>query len=202
MEGIIFYWISWSIWISATFLMSKNNPIRTRLAVYVLILIIISNFQFQLGDFQLYGSGIYILLVAYASLRQERKRMILYLSVCSIIVAASYSSFHLYELFDPVWLFMKREWMLGILLCYLSVLMQKKLKFRVIIVMTGAVQGDILNALLLNRHSLPYAIGGFSFLDVCATACSLIFLWSLFENSSKYFEQYLPLHEKGNQKSS
>ncbi|SFA98350.1 hypothetical protein SAMN04488577_1971 [Bacillus sp. cl95] len=202
MEGILFYWISWSIWISATFILSKKNSIRTRLAVHILILIILSNYHVQLGNFQFYASGLYILLVAYASLRKERKRVILYLSVCSIIVAASYSSFHLYELFDPVWLFMKREWMLGILLCYLSILMQKKLKFRMIIVMTGAMQGDILNALLLSRHSLPYPIGGLSFLDVCATACSLIFLWSALEHSSKFFEQYLPFQEKGNQKSS
>jgi hypothetical protein len=202
MEGILFYWISWSFWIYFTFIMRKLHPGRTRLAAAILILIILSPIHFAFGQFKVYGGAVFILLTIYMYLTKERKRVRLYFFISSFIVAVACSTFRLFEIFDPVWLFLKREWMLGVILCYLTFLLQKSLKWRCFTLLAGGVQGEILSAFLLRKYGMAEPIAALGFLDVCAAASLLMFLWSGVKQASVQFENYFTYLEKENQKSS
>ncbi|WP_430755268.1 YphA family membrane protein [Niallia circulans] len=47
MEGSIFLFCTWCIWIITTFFMDKNNPKRTKYSIYILTAIILSPYQWE-----------------------------------------------------------------------------------------------------------------------------------------------------------
>jgi hypothetical protein len=92
--------------------------------------------------------------------------------------------------------------MMGILICYLSILLRKGLKERIIIVASGTMQGEILYAYILRKFDFPYSIGTLTYLDAFALTSILLVGWSLLENAGIYFENNFNLNQKGKQKSS
>lgn len=202
MEGAIFYWIYWMFWIYLTFFMEKQNPYRLKLTAIVLIVIIFSNYHFNIGSIELYSSGALLLVFSYMFLGQEKLYSLLYLFICSLIVSIAYVTFHLFEIFDPIWIIFKKEWMMGIVIAYLAILLQKTLKGRLLIVISGTMQGEFLYAFILSKYQFPYPIGSFAYLDACALTASLLAGWSFLENAGAILQNHFHFFEKGKQKSS
>lgn len=202
MEGAMFYWISWAFWVYLTFILNKQNPYRLKLAAAVLIVIILSNVHFMAGGFDVFASGLFLLLFSYLIVGREKRRAIIYFFICSFIVTIGYVAFHLFEIFDPVWIILKKEWMMGICFGYLSILLQKTLKGRLLIIVSGTMQGEILYAYILSKYHFPYSIGDFAYLDVCSLITALIVGWSCLENAGHFFQTHFSFIEKGKQKSS
>jgi hypothetical protein len=92
--------------------------------------------------------------------------------------------------------------MMGIALWYLAILLQKTLKGRLLILFAGAMQGEILYALILNKFQFPYLIGAYASLDVCSLTALLLVGWSALENVGTVMQSYFHFFEKGKQKSS
>lgn len=202
LEGVIFYWSCWAFWIYLTFILEKQNPYRVKLSAIVLIALILSNFQFLVGEFEVQASGLFILGISYLFLSHEKRGAIIYYFICAFIVSIAYVTFHLFEIFDPIWIIFKKEWMMGIGLWYLSILLQKSLKGRLIIIFAGAMQGEILFAYILNKFQFPYLIGAFSSLDVCSITALLLVGWSALENAGSILQNHFHFFEKDKQKSS
>lgn len=202
MEGAMFYWISWAAWVYITFNMDKKNPYRLKLAATVLIVIILSNSHFTLGNYEINVSGLFLLMVSYLFLSQERLGALLYLFIGSLIVTISYVTFHLFEIFDPIWIIFKKEWMMGIAIGYLAILLQKNLKGRLLIAISGTMQGEFLFAFILSEIHFSNPIGAFAYLDVCFLIAALLAGWSFLENAGTIFQNHIPFFEKGKQKSS
>jgi hypothetical protein len=202
MEGAMFYWICWSFWVYLTFILEKHHPYRLKLSVFVLLLIISSNFHFTFVEVEFYASGFYLLILSYAVISQEKIGAIFYYFICSFIVSMAYVTFHLFEIFDPIWIIFKKEWMMGICFGYLAILLQKTLKGRLLIILAGTMQGEFLYAYFLSKYQFPYTIGAFAYLDVCALISALLVGWSIFENAGVFLQNHLHFLEKGKQKSS
>jgi hypothetical protein len=202
MEGAMFYWICWSFWVYLTFILEKHHPYRLKLSVFVLLLIISSDFHFTFAKVEYYASGFYLLFLSYALISQEKIGAIFYYFICSFIVSMAYVTFHLFEIFDPIWIIFKKEWMMGICFGYLAILLQKTLKGRLLIILAGTMQGEFLYAHILSRYQFPYTIGAFAYLDVCALISALLVGWSIFENAGVFLQNHLHFLEKGKQKSS
>ncbi|EKN69616.1 membrane protein [Neobacillus bataviensis LMG 21833] len=202
MEGAMFYWICWSFWVYLTFLQNKKNPYRLKLSAIILILLFLSNFQFVAGSFEIKAGGLFLLITSYFFLSGEKRRAIIYYFICSLIVSIAYVTFHLFEVFDPVWIIFKKEWMMGIIFGYLVILLQKTLKGRLLIIMIGTMQGEFLYAFILNKFPFPYPIGAFEYLDGCALIVVLLVGWSLLENAGSISQNHFHFFEKGKQKSS
>jgi hypothetical protein len=201
-EGEIFYWTCWAFWIYLTFLLEKQNPYRMKLAAIVLIILILSNIQFKVSVFEIQASGLFILGISYLFISQEKRTAIIYYFICAVIISIAYVTFHLFEIFDPIWIIFKKEWMMGIVLWYLAILLQKTLKGRLLILFAGAMQGEILYALILNKFQFPYLIGAYASLDVCSLTALLLVGWSALENVGTVMQNYFHFFEKGKQKSS
>ncbi|MFL6555731.1 MAG: hypothetical protein ACJ8MO_06420, partial [Bacillus sp. (in: firmicutes)] len=182
MEGAIFYWVFWGFWIYLTFILEKQNPYRLKLAAIIVIVLILSNVQFPVGEFEIQASGLFILGSCYLFMSQEKRGALIYFFICSFIVSIAYVTFHLFEIFDPIWIIFKKEWMMGITMSYLAILLQKTLKGRLLILFAGAMQGEILYAFILNKFQFPYIIGTFAYLDVCSLTALLLTGWSTLEN--------------------
>ncbi|WML25770.1 hypothetical protein [Neobacillus sp. OS1-33] len=202
MEGEIFYWTCWAFWIYLTFLLEKQNPYRIKLAASVLIVLILSNIQIKVSVFEIQASGLFILGISYLFISQEKRTAIIYYFICAVIISITYVTFHLFEIFDPIWIIFKKEWMMGIVLWYLAILLQKTLKGRLLILFAGAMQGEILYALILNKFQFPYLIGAYASLDVCSLTALLLVGWSALENVGTVMQSYFHFFEKGKQKSS
>ncbi len=202
MEGAMFYWICWLLWIYVTFFMDKKNNFRFRLSVIILVVINLADQHFTLGRFEIYSGGICLLILSYILFSQEKGRAIFYYFICSYIITMAYVTFHLFEIFDPIWIIFKKEWMMGICFGYLAVLLQKTLKCRLLIIICGTMQGELLYAYILSKFELPYSIGALAYLDVCSLTVILLVIWSFLENGGSILQQYFHFFEKGKQKSS
>ena len=202
MEGTTFYLIFWTLWIFLTFFIDRQNPYRLKLSIIVLIAIFLSEFHYDLGNDQLYASGFFLLLITYFLFSREKRSTIIYNFICSYIVTLSYVSFHLFEIYDPIWIIINKQWMIGIFLGYLVIILQKSLKGRLLIILSGTMQGEILYAYILKKYQFPYSIGGFDYLDVLSLITMLLVGWSCFENAGFIFQNHFHFNGKAKQKSS
>jgi len=191
MEGNMFYWISWMYWIFLTFILDKQWPYRRRLSAFILVMIILSTSHFKVSGFDIYLSSIVLLMAAYFLISREKRTSIFYIFICSFIITISYVTFHLFEIFDPIWVIFKSDWMIAICITILSLLLQNKLKGRLLIAFSGTMQGEILYAYILNKYSFPYVIGSFAYLDVCFLISALLVGWSCLENAGSYFGNHV-----------
>ena len=198
----MFYWICWMYWVFLTFFLDKLNPYRFKLSFFILISIILSNFHFVVWGFELYASGLFLLAVSYFLIGRERKGAIIYFFICSFIVSIAYVTFHLFEIFDPIWIVFKKEWMMGICFTTLAILLQKNLRGRMLIIVSGTMQGEFLYAYILSKYHFPYTIGSYSYLDVCLLISSLLVGWSCLENAGAFFGNHFNLLGRAKQKTS
>jgi hypothetical protein len=199
-EGLYFYGFAWAIWIITTFLMKKKSNIRLPIACLILLAIIISPYTIKIRDTTVGYISIFMMLVIFTRIGYFTLRKKLYFFLTSLIISIGYGTFLLFELFDPIWIIFKREWMLALLITYLSVLLQEKLAWRISTVIIGCIYGDIIFAIIIQRFSFPYLIGSMSFLDICSLASIMLFGWEGIKISINYLESLYHAVEREKQK--
>ncbi|HJV16688.1 MAG TPA: hypothetical protein VJ546_04770 [Bacillales bacterium] len=200
MEGEIFYWISWSIWVYLTFIFRKEDPNRLKLSASILLVIILANFQFLIWGFEINSSGIFLILFCYVAKACVKTKKMSYFYLCSFIISIAYVTFLLFEIFDPVWLILKKEWMMGICLSYLSLLLQKTLKERLLMMISGTIHGEILYAFILSNYGFSNPISSLAYLDAISLTTIMLIGWSCIENASAFFDHHFKITEKEKQK--
>ncbi|MFE8702663.1 hypothetical protein ACFYKX_18850 [Cytobacillus sp. FJAT-54145] len=202
MEGIFFYWLFWLFWILTTFFVGRQKSYRLKVSIWLLLALILSLQSFTFMSFQMSWTSLFMLLTSYMVIARLKRRQLAYFIIVSFIVMLSYTSFMLFELFDPVWLIIDRKWLLALLIAYLSVMIQKTPILRTLTAITGSIHGDLLFAFIINKFSFPYYIGSFAFLDVIALVVALILAWSGLEKMAIYFEYHINHLEREKQKQS
>lgn len=65
----------------------------------------------------------------------------IYALLSALIIAMLYASFHLLEMYDPIWIVMDRTWMLSGILVYASILLHRDRVLRLCSLYAGALQG-------------------------------------------------------------
>lgn len=200
MEGLYFYGFAWSIWIITTFILKKDSKSRLPIACFMLLAIIISPYSFTIKEISIGYLAILMIFVVFIRIGYFTLRKKLYFFITSLIISIGYGSFLLFELFDPIWILFKRDWMLAILLTYLAVLLQEKLAWRVSTVIIGCIYGDIIFAFIVQRFSFPYIIGSMGLLDVCSLATIMLFGWEGIKLSISYIEGVYQTVEREKQK--
>jgi hypothetical protein len=199
-EGLYFYGFAWAIWIITTFLMKKKSNIRLPIACLILLAIIISPYTIKIRDTAVSYISIFMMLVIFTRIGYFTLRKKIYFFLTSLIISIGYGTFLLFELFDPIWIIFKREWMLAILITYLSVLLQEKLAWRISTIIIGCIYGDIIFAIIIQRFSFPYLIGSMSFLDICSLSSIMLFGWEGIKISINYLESLYHAVEREKQK--
>jgi hypothetical protein len=182
--------------------MNKQNLYRSKLGSVILVLIILSNVHFKVMSFEFYASGLFILLLSYIILGKKKLGSLLYAFICSFIVTIAYVTFNLFVIYDPVWVIFQKEWMMGICFSCLAIFLQTSLKDRLLIIVSGTMQGEILYAFYLSKFEFSYPIGTIAYLDVFSLITILLVSWSILENAGTFFQNHFHFLEKGKQKSS
>jgi hypothetical protein len=182
MDGLYFFWLGWIGWIWLTFIMDKNNPNRLRWAVCLLAVIFAAPHTVDLLDFECHLSVFPIAFFIFLETRKKRTGSFLYLFLTSFIVMLAYTSFLMFELFDPVWVLFDRKIMLGAIGFYLAVLLHKDCHNRMLTLITGFLQGDILFSVVLSQFDFPYAVASMTFMDITVISMGMLIAWSAVES--------------------
>ncbi|WP_246942230.1 hypothetical protein [Bacillus pinisoli] len=188
MEGIWFYWLAWIGWVILTFFWPKGK-LRTVLTACLLILIItahknidILQTEASIGFIFLFACN-FVLIIHYSYMK------LLYLFISTVIMSFSYVSFHLFKIYDPVWVMFHPSFMVAVLLTYLALLLVKNQKERYIIFLFGLCQGELLYGIIMDYFSFPVIFGALSFFDIAAIGLTCISCWNGFEKLSAAINQ-------------
>ncbi|MBD8070266.1 hypothetical protein [Bacillus sp. PS06] len=196
MEGIYFYWIAWMAWVYTTFIMEKNKE-RLGLSLLFLILIILSPLQLTLKTYHLNVVHFVILFISFTLIAKKTMAQKVYLLICSLTITIAYVTFQLFELFDPIWLFLDRKLLLAFVLIYLTLMLTKDRFSRMAILLIGSCQGELLYGFVINKFRFEYEIGSFLFLDVLSIAFFIVFVWLKIELFIHYFDEMIQKNAKG-----
>jgi hypothetical protein len=199
-EGFYFYLGAWCCWIAAAFFMKRQQKERTALSACLLIAIIVSPYTISLGSIHISVAGLFILICCYAEAASITGLKAVYFFVSVFMIMLAYASFQLFALFDPVWVVFKKEWMLAAIMFALSAVLFAGCRKRIAAMLTGAIQGDLLFSLVLEKLSLAYEAWSFSFLDMAAISACALLLWESFVRLAAYLERQAANLEKEKQK--
>ncbi|MBT2677699.1 hypothetical protein J7E38_01725 [Bacillus sp. ISL-35] len=182
MEGLYFYWLAWIGWVWVTFIMDKNHPDRRKWAVCLLAVIIAAPYKVDFLIFEFHMSAFPIAIFIFMETRRKKTGSFLYLFITSFIIMLAYTSFLMFELFDPVWVLFDRKLMLGAAGFYLAILLHKSRQDRMLALVTGFLQGDILYSAVLWRFNFPYEVASMTFMDILFISSGMLITWSAVES--------------------
>ncbi len=200
MEGLLFYWLYWIGWVIATFFYPKEDRDRLKLSAWLLISIMLSVTSVPLGLIEISGTGLFMLLTAYLSVSQVNLKQLLYILLSTFILMLVTVCFLLYELFDPVWLMMRREWLFAIILTCITLLLVQNKRQRMFVMLMGSIQGEVFYSLLVAKYSFSYSAATLFSLDYYALTLTLIIGWNSLEMAVNYFDKQVQSIEKEKQK--
>lgn len=185
-----FYFISWMGWIIITFFFPKSVT-RTYLSILLLLVIATSTTKVIMFGFTITASFIVLavtaLILLVSSLKQ--KYILHYFSICT--VALAYVCFIIFEIYDPVWIFLDRTWLLSVIILYLSLLLFKTKRERFVFMLTGVLLGEILRSIVTDRIFYYSDIGSFEFLAVLALSSSGMATWMMFETLTIHLDSLI-----------
>ncbi|WP_066294234.1 YphA family membrane protein [Bacillus sp. FJAT-29937] len=202
MEGLTFYWLAWFFWVIATFFLKKDSFIRICSSLWLLVLIIISPYSFFLFNYEITYVSILFAGTLLVIISRFKRLTAAYVLLSSFIVMIAYVCFHLFALFDPVWLIFPRKWMLALFMIVLAIVLHSNKMYRLITILFGSIQGEFLYAYILNKYSFPHVIGSNAYLDGIMLSAALLGAWSCFEYLTSFYEKHINQveKEKGKQK--
>ncbi len=200
MEGLIFYWLFWLCWVVTTFFYPKNHPYRLPVSAWILGTIILSDVSLAFLGLEWNGAGLFIIVTIYLYIAQLNRKRVLYFLLSAFILMLLTVCFLFFELFDPVWILIDREWLLAIFVVYGTLLLHSDKNARLLSLLFGMVHGEIFYAFILKRFSFTYSISSLAFLDALAIAATIILVWNGMELFTAHFNKYFQSVEKEKQK--
>ncbi|WP_430487393.1 YphA family membrane protein [Priestia flexa] len=190
MEGFLFYWFAWIGWIISTFFLGKT-PLRWKVSMLLLISIMLSTTSVWVGPFFISYTYLFLLVMVCIDASRFKASKQLYVLFISLIVMFAYVGFCLLELYDPVWIFVNRQWLLTAIILYIVFLLVKDDYMRCIVILLGLLGGDFLYSLIVTSLSMPYPVGHPTFLDLVAAVLMLLFIWKIVRTFASQFDWLL-----------
>ncbi|XTP53209.1 hypothetical protein Q5760_17675 [Niallia sp. Krafla_26] len=187
-------------WIITTFFYPRFHPDRLYVSAWILISIMLSTTFIPLGLVEISGTGFFMLLSAYWFISRLHIKQLLYILLSTFILMLVTACFLVYELYDPVWVVMKREWMIAIIVTCITLLLLKNQKQRIVAMFLGTIQGEILYSLILTKYSFSYPVATLFSLDSYALSLSLVVGWNFLELIAAYFDKQFQITVKEKQK--
>ncbi len=177
MPGFLFYWIAWSVWIIATFLLDKDHPSRGRLAAASLLLIILSPCRAEFFHLEFTLSLPLILFFCYGHYGKRGVWELANQAVRILIVTVAHAGYLLMVLSEPVLLIVHPAIWKTALFFLLGQLAFSRFSDRLYGTLTGFVHGQILYALLLEKYGIRVPLDAF-FLDETAVLFAVLQGWN------------------------
>ncbi|PJN89992.1 YphA family membrane protein [Bacillus sp. mrc49] len=186
MDGILFYWLSWIVWVIVMFFIPKTVPYRFDFLFHLLAVMLLAGYKLEISLLSMHVSGLYLFLILCVYIRKQSIFKIMELISGCLIVTLAYASFQLFSLLDPIWLIINPSYLLCLFLNYLILLLFKNWKHRLFALLIGLIMGDIIYSVLLVYHSFPYVALAFAWHDDAALILGANVLWRMLELVGQY----------------
>lgn len=175
MVGLIYVISLWVVWIYATFMMGKDNHLRLPLAFFALIMLIIMPFSLSIFNLTISVSACVLLILGYFISARLSFMNQVYFVISIIIVTLGYAGLLFFELYDPVWVFIERKWILTFFLLLTAyILYPHSFVLKLVVICLGTIKGEILFAMNLLQLDLHYVVASKEYLDILTLTCGVI----------------------------
>lgn len=163
MDGLLFYWISWMIWIIVTFLMPKNKY-RNYLAMAILMVIFCSNAVILVNNVEVYLT---IAILYFGSIVAIVNCQNIVKSISkAICIVFGYVGLLFWEQISPIWIVIPRTILIPLIGFVLLIILSDSFQERCVLWCLGLTSGEIIHGLILNSYKLSEGIGEMAFMDV------------------------------------
>ena len=129
-------------------LFMKKDLIRWKLGACILIFIICSPLHVTIASFVVSVNALLLCIISFIRYILSGK---LYSLLSALIIAMLYTSFHLLEIYDPIWIVVDRVFLLSSALVYTSVLLHGDRILRLCSLYVGMLQGEPLVTFILGN---------------------------------------------------
>ncbi|NQD66782.1 hypothetical protein HP456_12710 [Bacillus haikouensis] len=183
MEGIIFLWVAWGIWVYTTFIMRKSANGRFKYSFLLLCMICLFPHWFTIFSYEVNAAFGLMALLTFIYIRALGLRQKLYMLIALLTIAMSYAGIGMIAIYDPVLMIIDPQLVAALLSVSLGFLFYsslEKIRMLFITVMGGCITGDVLLAITLNKIGFVESIGNHGFLDNVAYMVLLTLGWRLF----------------------
>ncbi|AZB43353.1 hypothetical protein CEF21_14155 [Bacillus sp. FJAT-42376] len=184
MEGIIFYWVAWSMWIVYTFLM-KKTLVRTFLSFFFLILIISEQFTYHI-PFGTAGCAYFLLsAAAYGWTVRHNLHRSLRFMLAAVGLTGGFAGLKLMQLFDPVWFTLSPFFLLFSIMFISAGFIGKNGSDKLALFLLASCNGDLLYEGIIFPISGSIQLGEAWFLDFVLLGMAGFSIWMLIEYTLK-----------------
>ncbi|MFZ3578178.1 YphA family membrane protein [Virgibacillus sp. DJP39] len=171
-NGLLFYWLSWLLWIYITFLMKKGKS-RTLLGLWILLIIAFSDVYLTIMGFKFTIS--FVLLALGAMFMFSKSSYLYYHLFCSLTIMVLYLTIRLWENYFPLWVMISKTFVSPFIIVLIVILIIPKGFYdRVYTALLGVSGGELVYSFILSSYSINESIGGYVFFD-----CIMVILFSL-----------------------
>ncbi|MFP3722784.1 hypothetical protein SFC57_03665 [Niallia circulans] len=200
MEGSIFLFCTWCIWIITTFFMDKNNPSRTKYSIYILTAIILSPYRWEWQGISCSILLLIVLIMSFFYTGTLRWKNCIYTIISSFFMMLAYVTYELMAILDPVWVFIPGVWLKTSILFTFLILLHKNIFCQILVLLIGSINGEMVLSFLIRNYQMDYSIGSMAFFDFLTLGLlGLISLYYLKITLARW-ENYVFLLEKERQK--
>lgn len=151
-------------------------------------MVIVSDHTYHITEYAIHAPFVLLFFFSLVFMAMTKGLLLYYYLICSLIISIGYVCFHLFELFDPIWLIFDRKWMLSFVILYLILMLVKDPYHRLAVAMIGVVNGELLYSMILIKFFREIQIGNFVFLDAFAFIIFFVLIWNLLEKIAQSFE--------------
>ncbi|WP_026771243.1 MULTISPECIES: hypothetical protein [Sediminibacillus] len=176
MEGLLFYWICWLLWITTTFLLKKNRT-RFYVSFVILLLLTCSNTNITVWDSKLNLATVVSFFAGILYLAKKKDWILLLFG--SLCMTFCYVGILLWEMISPIWLFVPRLLMIPVIGLVLLFFLTETLIEKCMVWCLGITSGEILHGLIMNSYGFHPSIGEHSFFDLLFVGIAFIILLRL-----------------------
>ncbi|TRZ37724.1 hypothetical protein CEQ21_20005 [Niallia circulans] len=200
MEGNLFYWFAWMLWVISTFMMDKDNRNRVFYASILLIAMILYPYHFFIGGMDLSVLLLIQLVAALIFASRLKLSQQLFTVLTSFMTMLAYVSFQLLSILDPVWLVADKSLLLAATLVLLALLLHKSVFCQVVMVVLGSSFGEVVYGGLLHYYSMDVGFGTPAYFDSLLIGISSLVVLHMTKVVLARWEQHIYLLEKEKQK--
>ena len=200
MEGNLFFWFAWMLWLIPTFFMEKDNKHRLKYASILMIAMILYPYHFSFMGLEvsvlLFGQ----LMSAFLYTSRLKLSQQFYTVFTSFMTMLAYCSFQLLSILDPVWLLIDKGVLLSGMLVILSVMLHRTIACQILMMIIGSSVGEMLYGYMLHYYNMNVEIGTPVFFDSLLLCIASITAWNIAKAFLAKWEQQIYLIEKEKQK--
>lgn len=197
MPGFLFFWLTWSSWIYVTFILSRTNSYRFRIAFWLLVIICTSVYEITIYEFTFTTALLIIFIISLTAFIHNSYINLLYVMIRILIISMASSTSLFVSFYDPVWFFIDQPFMNSIIIAFLGIVLFNNFKERIFGTTIGMCLSEGISFITLKKLNINYTMGSLTVLDSCALTCFMLSIWSGVEFLQSHYSQRQVQPKKG-----